>query len=885
MESLIDFNKFRSSLTPLNESLQDDFISKENFDYCISLISKIKDASERLNVFNSYMKKIYVKVAQGETDPKLSAVISGRDTSSEPLANFLKSFGPNWKSIKEQLPPDSLENLFDALKYTRNPIKSSALKDTDVILPTEKRFSLVKTLELDDQKEYFITPEQIKEFNFSQSQIREILSSFSHDKRKLKFLEDHRNDVSLGKADIVEIVNSLNYDSNRLKFLSANKIDSYQFTNVNCTNIIKNLQSDKSKLAVLSDLNKPNIKKEYKLNLENDQIRSIICSLEDDINKLEYLNIDKLKELFQNSDQIELRKIATEIACSLKEDQNILNFLTQENIDKFRLIAGNVALIATKINEDQNKHDFIERASELHNRNNRKKTSLHNKEDNSLLESKYISRIVSSYKDDSLKLEYLNSKGPYLNTKDPSGTDKAKVLSSITNIETLQHCLDGKADEKVPFYDEIAPYKMQIILGLFNDQKSISLSNFDTVCQMADINPDELHNLSIPVLPLKMTIGVELETVGADEQGDINADTFKDFRKVLGDFQAKRDTSLLSERKKDGVEIISPILMNHNLENLNLVSTLLQKNHLTTNDTCGAHVHIGADYLDSVEAWQHLKEIWGNNEDIMYQIVNERGKPLRPGVKEYARPLSPKMALAKETTDGSVSLNNEDDLDKLLVKLKQLQYGKNREFQHILDGHDDLRDRERIAEESDYHKYYALNFKNINSVSKNTIEFRLPNGTIDPQTLMDNIRLFSSVVNISKQLGDIEIAQKNGQPLTQEQVNLALAREKLVKVGTSQESQKERLDALMNLLFSDDVQSQNVYKDRYTDFPKDSIEEITFAHFPYRICFDELALRRNKFGKSEFSNYYDTNSAGIGEFLQEVNNSQTILQSKKMDFR
>ena len=796
MNNFIKFNENNNFLSPIN-SILNSYATKEDFEYSMMLISKISNPLERLEIFNEFMTQIFIKVSQGTVNDDLEHIIYKEDVS-EPLADFLKTFGNNWDKIKTSIPPNKQELFENAITYSRNNIKFQALKDTSFKLSKEKRINLINSLDLDDQKEYFLSNEQINNYKFTSDDICNILSNFSHDKRKLNYLTKSLEEIHLGKKQILQIAYSLNFDSNIAKFLKPANVNFFKFSSSDCTNIINSIKKDNFRIQELEKI----LSSQNNNNLSAEQICNIICSFNEDKSKLKYLKIAELYRLFPDVSSKEIKRFATHITASLQEDKNKLKFLTPQKADEFGFRNYNIAYIATTLADDKNKSKIMEDGKTLK------------------LNSKNFARIVSSFQKDSDKIDYINSLPKNENHK----SEKARIVSSLKSLSSIEKYLNDP---------DIVPYKNAILLGMFSDQKTVSKSNFDRICKMADIDPNELHSLSIPVLPSKMTIGVELETIGLNESGNASTDLFKEFRSIFGNFKAQTDRSLSGYNNHSGVEIVSPILMNHNLENLNLVSKLLQKNNLGTNETCGAHIHIGADYLDSIEAWKNLCEIWGNNEDLMYKITNHHGSGMRDNVNEFARPISPKIA--KSMKNGSISIKSEKDLDNFVQQLQLLQNDRNSDFSHICRFNPNI-----DPNEYNFQKYYGLNFKNLNSINKNTIEFRLPNGTINPQTLMNNIRLFSKIVSVSKELGEIEYSLKNGISLTDRQKNLFNARNMLI--NKSNGTEQERLDALLNLLFNSDLESQNIYIKRYKDFPKESLYDVKFDKFDYRNWYEDYKL-------------------------------------------
>ena len=135
---------------------------------------------------------------------------------------------------------------------------------------------------------------------------------------------------------------------------------------------------------------------------------------------------------------------------------------------------------------------------------------------------------------------------------------------------------------------------------------------------------------------------------------------------------------------------------------------------------CGGHIHIGADYLTKPESWKNLTEIWGNAENIMYAISNKSGDKPRYGVPQFARPISSNFE--EILNKGTIDLKSEEDLKKFLKDAQKDKDGK-------------------------IDRYYGINFANVGE-DKNTIEFRLPNGTIDAKTWIENINLFGGIISV-----------------------------------------------------------------------------------------------------------------------------------------
>lgn len=199
-----------------------------------------------------------------------------------------------------------------------------------------------------------------------------------------------------------------------------------------------------------------------------------------------------------------------------------------------------------------------------------------------------------------------------------------------------------------------------------------------------------------------------------------------------------------------------------------------------TSNECGGHIHIGADYLKSKEAYINLYEIWGNAEEILYKISNEKDSIPRMYINTYARPISSNIKRIMES--GTITLNNEQDLDKFIDVLQSTQ--KENKFET---------------------RNFALNLLNINN-GKNTIEFRLSNGSLNPDTWIENIRLYGRIVQIAEKLAEI-----------QKQATLSESDQRLLNLmenlKSGEKTEQEKMEILLEMLF--DEEEREVYRERY----------------------------------------------------------------------
>ena len=262
---------------------------------------------------------------------------------------------------------------------------------------------------------------------------------------------------------------------------------------------------------------------------------------------------------------------------------------------------------------------------------------------------------------------------------------------------------------------------------------------------------DSYFKIQPTTLPKEMTIGVEIESEGPGNKREITEAIYK---AGLYSWRAIGDGSL-----QNGTEVVSPILTEStaSMKIFKICQELCQLGQ-TTSERCGGHIHIGADYLTDIQDWRNLRTIWNNAERIFYVISNAKGEIPRQGAIGYASPISKK----DETFPETIKLDSEDDLEKYIKLLKEIQGSR----------------------------YSGINYKNVGSSGKNTIEFRLPNGTINPTTWVENINLFGGLIRTSHELS--KIMKKPEEQRTEEEKQM-LYNYEILQTETDEEKIAEAL--------------------------------------------------------------------------------------------
>ena len=361
---------------------------------------------------------------------------------------------------------------------------------------------------------------------------------------------------------------------------------------------------------------------------------------------------------------------------------------------------------------------------------------------------------------------------------------KNKEKTKALNIQDF-HAIEliRTVEEKEPGYikeyikNHIKNRKINELESTFLAQVIIMTGDAEFIdyCENSDVLNHETREIldrftKMPpvTLPDKMTIGVEIESEGLASREEIAG--------IIGNlsWKLKPDDTL-----DDGIEAVplSGLTPSTAGDEIYGACKALCLSGQTISERCGGHIHIGADYLTDLQDWKNLRTIWNNTEKILYIISNRKGEIPRAGVLGYAQPISGK----DESKQKTINLENESDLENFIAETKIIQGTR----------------------------YSGINYVNVGEEEKNTIEFRLPNGTLDPTTWIENINLFGGLVRVSHELSEIML--KSAEQRTEEEKKMLYN----YKVIQTEQDERKVAEALIGLCVSQE--QMQTYLDRYDE--------------------------------------------------------------------
>ena len=595
----------------------------------------------------------------------------------------------------------------------------------------------------------------------------EIMATIKSDERKKELIQDGYLEIDVCKTTVIRGIKDLEIKIDLINDMGNPVEQDKLIRDIRPKNeeekilIVKKLRIKTSdKYKIIKGLEDKEVAEELLLSLFPNYSPEIVrgafisSNVDEKISYLKYLTSRSDKELVLDEIEIDSDEILVKIADNVREEY--LSTIYALRIDDENIRARYIDILEGQMYK-------VEIIDSL---------------ESPILKLKYIEqvldlekqqRIIEKIKEDKAKIDSLEYiKDEYL---------KARILMSVKDDKKKR-----KALEQLEIEDET---NLAIIVASF---KNDSIKQ-EYIQKIKDRGNKALIELELKDRELitkallcptrkytrigideSITIGIEIEA-----EGPLSKQLLLK-KKVLGDWDVKTESSL-----DDGVEISSPKMIDStvNVENIYIICEALARCNEYASESCGGHIHIGSDYLKSKEAYMNLFDIWGNAERLIYKISNQKGEIPRYGIPEYAAPISSKLneALEKET----INLADEESLDNFVSQVIN-------------------------AEES---RFTGLNLLNaING--KKTIEFRIPNGTINPDTWIENIMLFGRMIEVSEKLAEIEKKKSFEQtPREKEQLRLRNALKEDL-------DEKDKLDILLDMLFDEEEQEKKkVYVDRY----------------------------------------------------------------------
>lgn len=294
-------------------------------------------------------------------------------------------------------------------------------------------------------------------------------------------------------------------------------------------------------------------------------------------------------------------------------------------------------------------------------------------------------------------------------------------------------------------------------------------------------------------LPAYIKFGIEIEANNVKTKNGLYAGESAKFITDRNWHMATKWEEVLV--KENGAELVSPILTDteSTWENIAEICSKIKEfpkdksKEVKADEECGLHVHFDANCLASnPKKMKNFLNIYAEAEELIYKMCNDKGDPIRPKAmnrnfhgltnavsaiwrKGMAAPTSKKIL--KKINDGT-------------LKVSYKKYGKLRMVASKL--------------KMDERRYTGLNLTNIGNSKKNTIEFRMANGTLSQEVIKQNVFLYASIIDTAVKVTE--------EPEKYEQ--------KMKEFLKHNVTEQEKAQSFLNLIM-DSAEDKKIYLDRW----------------------------------------------------------------------
>ena len=323
-------------------------------------------------------------------------------------------------------------------------------------------------------------------------------------------------------------------------------------------------------------------------------------------------------------------------------------------------------------------------------------------------------------------------------------------------------------------------------------------------------------------LPAYMKFGIEIEANNVQTKNGLYAgESAKFITDRNWHMATKWEESLVGA---NGAELVSPILTDteNTWRNIAEICSKIKEfpkdksKEVKADEKCGLHVHFDAEYLASdPKKMKNFLHIYSEAEELIYKMCNDKNDPIRPkAINKNFHGLS--NVISAIWRNGMAAPTGKKILKKInngTLKVSHKKFGKLR----------------MVASKFklDERRYAGLNLTNIGNSKKNTIEFRMANGTLNPEVIKQNVFLYASIIDTAvKVTEEPEKYEKKIQQFLNHDV-----------------TEQEKAQSFLNLIMDSD-EDKKIYLDRW-----ESVKDSKVFKKNYRKGFSQ-----NRFTREQFKN-------------------------------
>lgn len=295
-------------------------------------------------------------------------------------------------------------------------------------------------------------------------------------------------------------------------------------------------------------------------------------------------------------------------------------------------------------------------------------------------------------------------------------------------------------------------------------------------------------------LPKYFLFGIELEAYNVKTKGKDSLYTGKSAEYIKSKkwhMATKSEESLVG---KGGAELVSPILRDTEQvwKDIWDMCEQIKKypgdkgDKVVADSRCGLHIHFDAECLvKDPRRMKNFLRLYAESEELLYKMCNDKNNPIRKGaINKDFKGIHLISAMWRNGMAAPTGKKILKQIQNGTLKVSYKKFGKLRM----------LVSKYKIDER----RYAGLNLTNIGNSKKNTIEFRMANGTLNPEVIKQNVFLYCSLINTAIKMTD----------------NPELYRDNVSKFYKTDVTEEEKAENFLKLIM-ENSEDRKIYMDRW----------------------------------------------------------------------
>ncbi len=295
-------------------------------------------------------------------------------------------------------------------------------------------------------------------------------------------------------------------------------------------------------------------------------------------------------------------------------------------------------------------------------------------------------------------------------------------------------------------------------------------------------------------LPDGFRFGIELEANNVRTKGKNGLYTGESAKYIESKKWHMASASEESLVSKGGAELVSPILYDseQDWESIADMCEHIKKypgkngNEVVADSNCGLHIHFDAGVLTkNPSTMRNFLRLYAESEELLYKMCNDKNDPIRKGAinKEF-KGLHLISAMWRNGMAAPTGKKILKQIQNGTLKVSYKKFGKLR----------NIAGKYKLDER----RYSGLNLTNIGNSKKNTIEFRMANGTLNPNVIKQNVFLYASLIDTAIKMTE----------------HPDLYEEKLEAFYKTDITEKQKAENFLNLII-ENAEDRQIYMDRW----------------------------------------------------------------------